>query len=656
MRSRRVTPLLRQRAVDTVLREAASGSRANGARGWWARWAWRRVVLACAAGDPAAQDAVRGVAAELVEADVRDLLAAAPRRPAERAAYLTLIGQRAQRRALDPDGTLLAVAYRAADSETRGRLRAAMAAEGDPDVARVVVVGEARDRIAGLSYDELDHLAHQLAEHRRWAELRRLTRDLPLAKAVAAASLLPPRERSASTGDGAVDFLPTALSAQTDLSAQAASRLRATVGRLPRERLLTHQTGGHALVASFSPDSSELALKCGVRKKRFYREFSDYAEFEVETLTIATGEATHRFGERTAGGYDDAVLHLGDEILVRLTTGSGRCSVVRVAPDHQVLCAPSDLSGMRRSGNGAVMLCRRGLALAEPGADRLRYVPLPWFSERNGGPGLRGLDGPTHTPATLPGSRLIAFEFLGQLYVVGDNGQGVLHTAPVRDRSVAVTDPLVLFFLSPHALALNFPGPYRTRRTEVWEFPPGGGLRRTAEHVGEILDRWPVEEWRGRYIDDAFARLFLFRGPYQVSPWFGCLDDDLPWPQGPGGTSALSRVHGVRGFLTTAPWGDAVAVATQEGLGAPIACEVHSPHLPAAREQLERPMLHATPGDLQRVHELRTRIGDPAVREALDVLAGCLGDRLGGEIALGSGEVLAPYSDTDLALGRDPEG
>ncbi|WP_155058009.1 hypothetical protein [Streptomyces blattellae] len=36
-----------------------------------------------------------------------------------------------------------------------------MAADGDTDVIRVVATGDGqRERIAGMSYDELDHLGH----------------------------------------------------------------------------------------------------------------------------------------------------------------------------------------------------------------------------------------------------------------------------------------------------------------------------------------------------------------------------------------------------------------------------------------------------------------------------------------------------------------
>jgi hypothetical protein len=94
--------------------------------------------------------------------------------------------------------------------------------------------------------------------------------------------------------------------------------------------------------------------------------------------------------------------------------------------------------------------------------------------------------------------------------------------------------------------------------------------------------------------------------------------------------------------------GDMVAVAKQSVRR----LTVHSPHLPSARELLERPLLHSTPHDLQRVRELHTRIGDPAVRDALDLLAACLTDRFGGDIALGTTTAVPPGGPHDIALGK----
>lgn len=236
-----------------LVRQAAR-RRANGARGLWTRRAWRRLVRRCAAGDPAAQEAVRAIAAELPDTDVQELVAVAPQETAD-AAYLVLIGQSAQYRALDPDGSLPALAYRAAAAQARARLRTVMASEGDAEVIRVMVTGDRRDRIAEMSTDELDYVRHQLARHQSRDELRRLTLDLPPAEAAEAARLLPERER---TG-GAADSLSM-------LAERSPEQLRALVGRLPRVRLITHSTPGNRLPASFSPDASELAVTSVVRQ------------------------------------------------------------------------------------------------------------------------------------------------------------------------------------------------------------------------------------------------------------------------------------------------------------------------------------------------------------------------------------------------------
>ncbi|WP_155059141.1 hypothetical protein [Streptomyces blattellae] len=304
------------------LTELAARRRADGSRGWRARRAWSQVVRACAAGDPAVHEAVRRRAADLPDPDVGDLLAVAPSEPADQAAYLTLIGQPAQRQALDPDGSLLALAYRAATPGLRGRLRTVMAAEGDGEVIRVVVTGDRRDRIAEMTYDELDYLAHHLAERQDWAELRRLTRDLPPAKAAAAAALLPVPERAG----GVAEVLSGA-------SVRSPGQLRDLVDRLPQKPLITHVVSAEVPAwyyrASFSPDTSELALRYGRSKLNLSSELC------VETLRIGTGEVTRHFDGKALSRQEtgNSVLHLGDEILVRhpMSFGVKRYGVVRGA-------------------------------------------------------------------------------------------------------------------------------------------------------------------------------------------------------------------------------------------------------------------------------------------------------------------------------------
>lgn len=602
------------------LAERAGVRRDDGFRGRRARRAWRRLVRACEAGDVAAQEAVR--TAELTDADVLDLLAAALAEPADRAAYLVLIGQKAQYRALDPDGSLLALAYRAATPETRERLRTLLAVEGDTEVIRVVVTGEQRDRLAEMSYDELDYLGHQLAEHLRWDELRELVRDLPLAKAAAAARLLPAGER----GTGAAKVLASA-------SVPSPAQLRALVERLPRRRLVRHDVTASFEGASFSPDSSELALRYRSLKRIRIREL------HVDTLRIGTGSVTRAFTGDVLTDRDigDSVLHLGDEILVRLKTSKDLHRIFRVTPDDEAVGPPAPLSVMRRASGGAVMICPEGLAFVDRAARDLRLRPMPRFGARatRRPPDHSELSGGL---TTLPADRLLAFCSGNQVFVANEDGD-LLHVMPIPWESPRFGP--ALSFLSPNSLAVH----HRTsspdeQPTRIWEFPPHGAPRLTGHHRGPIRKRWPLEEWRGQVLDDAFAaRVHSAEGRW--------IDPDVPWLQRRP-EDHVGRT--LRRLLAVSPGQDMFVTCLD---GSPGGFEVHSPHLPSARELLERPLPHATPADVRRIRDLRNRIGAADVQQALDLLSACLTDRFGSDIALGatgSGPSGGPH---DIALGED---
>jgi hypothetical protein len=562
------------------LAELAARRRADGSRGLGARWAWRQMVRACGAGDPAAQDAVRD--AEPSDADVLDLLAVAPAAPADRAAYLTLIGQPAQHAALDPDGTLLALAYRAAPPDVRERLRTALAAEGDSEVIRVVVTGDRHDRIAELSYDELDYLSHQLAERQDWAGLRRLARDLPLASAAATAALLPPGERTGRL--------------LTTLADQPADRLRALAERLPAKPLLTYgvtEVGrGGRLRASFSPDQSELALVrtmvSGPPRDREYR-------FEVSTVHVGTGDAAHLPGWtwRVGHSLDSDVFHLGDEVFVRSGRTGRPDHLVRVLPDNIVLDLPDfALSDMRRASGGAVMLGAAGLLFVDRGANKVRYQRIPRLGDTVGRAGATARV-VTCGLATLPSAGLVAFS-VGTVILVVDEDGTLRHTlTPCYKPGPDGRDRVRLSFSAPNSLAVHQRGHVRT-----WELPPQGDPR--------LVD----------------ARKAPSPGPPELD------------------ASAVER----------SPWGDMLVTMP----GAPnVRLEVHSPHLPGARHLLEQPLAHSDPQRLRRIREVWSTIGDPEVRGALDVLHGCLEERFGGDIALGSTGSVAMGGPADIALGED---
>src|SRR5262249_10221791 len=109
----------------------------------------------------------------------------APKGAADRVLFYALAGQHGQRRAADPDGSLLAAAYRAAGEPTRAALGEGLAGAG--------ALAPARRRAAGaggvpLVDEGVSSLAGQLAARGGWERLGRVALALPLARAVAAAA------------------------------------------------------------------------------------------------------------------------------------------------------------------------------------------------------------------------------------------------------------------------------------------------------------------------------------------------------------------------------------------------------------------------------------------------------------------------------------
>ncbi|GHG98850.1 hypothetical protein [Streptomyces lanatus] len=109
----------------------------------------------------------------------------APADQVQRAVFFVRTGQLEQYRALDPDGSLLALGYRAASDEQRSVLRAEMSGLGVLDVLHVLAGRSSQQGdFASLSEHERMYVAEQLADRRDWDRLWRLTLLMPLHEAV----------------------------------------------------------------------------------------------------------------------------------------------------------------------------------------------------------------------------------------------------------------------------------------------------------------------------------------------------------------------------------------------------------------------------------------------------------------------------------------
>ncbi|MGC9541322.1 hypothetical protein [Streptomyces sp. UG1] len=182
----------------------------------------------------------------------------APSDEVRRALFFACTGQQEQYRALDPEGTLLALGYGGASAKEREVLREAMTALGGIDVLRVLA---GRSDLAALTKKERAYLVRQLADRREWHQLWSLTRRLPLAEA-------------AQTTRGFGDWRPSGDGERAVFEALRAARppqLRTCVGDfrnglLPHTRIsLTHFDRRMQYVRDIglSPDGTQLAFAAG---------------------------------------------------------------------------------------------------------------------------------------------------------------------------------------------------------------------------------------------------------------------------------------------------------------------------------------------------------------------------------------------------------
>ena len=212
-----------------------------------------------------------------------------PDNAVRRALFYVLTGQPAQHRALDPDGSLLAAAYRAVGADTRAALREVIARAGHLDLVRVVAGAGGAGR-ARMTTDERVYLVGQLAGRADWSGMWRPAdargRDL-----FALLSRVGPAATAAAR-----DALP------------------------PRDPVRLHLSGWPA-EASFSPDGHGLAVA----------EVRSDLSGSVSVFELPGGRLAERYERR--GSRPASLLHLGDAVIVwwRSREGKPPVTVMRYA-------------------------------------------------------------------------------------------------------------------------------------------------------------------------------------------------------------------------------------------------------------------------------------------------------------------------------------
>ncbi|WP_026400794.1 hypothetical protein [Actinomadura rifamycini] len=295
-----------------------------------------------ARGDQAVVDAACELAirdAELAErCRARGLV---PRDPVRRAWLFALTGQDRQRRALDPDGSLFALAYAAAPPDERARARGALLAAGDLDAVRRVVSGERRAHVADMAGEELAYFGERLAERCEWDALWSLVRDVPLESGAALVPLFGgwrPRDEDGRRLFGLYRGV-------TPESVRAAlERFRGGLAARPAKTEFRMPAGIHHL--SFSPERSDgrsggplLAVSCLDRI--------------VRVLDPRTGETVRRHGGFRSAGR---VLLLPDgAVLAGAGEHAGPHRLFRCAPDGgwTVHGVGGPVTSLTRTGDGA---------------------------------------------------------------------------------------------------------------------------------------------------------------------------------------------------------------------------------------------------------------------------------------------------------------
>ncbi|WP_262401603.1 hypothetical protein, partial [Actinomadura sp. CNU-125] len=307
----------------------------------------------------------------------------APKDQVRRVVFFLLTGQPGQYRAMDPDGSLLGLAYAAASRDERERVRQAMLTAGDLDLVRVIVGDDRRTRIPEMPPGEIRYLADQLAARREWDDLWAIVQDVPITVGAELARSFDGWTPRGADDRRVFDLYRAADPAALRAAAELLEPYRTRVSR--RMRLSFH---GRVNDVSFAPDGPFLAVAGTNRVAGVF----DLRSAELVARHEGFGSSVGR------------VLHLGDGAIVaaeRTNRVDRECRVTHCADDGTRVLhtgAGSVTSLARTDGGGFVAGTRAGnLLLGTPDG----VVPLP-----TGAFGLNDKDWPRAVACHRPSGRI----------------------------------------------------------------------------------------------------------------------------------------------------------------------------------------------------------------------------------------------------------
>lgn len=523
--------------------------------------------------------------------------------------FYALTGQHEQRRAADPEGTVITASYQEMDTATRAALRHALIDAGDLDLVVRMMAGSPQ-RATPVTAGERYHLTRVLAMRGEWERLWQMMRDLPLSGWVDTADLFgggwrPADALGCSIFNQLRSVSPAELAAIRDpLAVSGAVHVRTVRGMVR--------------AAALSADGRRLAVIT------WSRAHGLISLFDVPGETMV---AQHR-----CGSPDAALLCYAGDALIACNVGKEndpdgrvlRCADGPPAPvaGHGITPRGSPVTGLAPTFHppgGFAVLCGQRVTFCDAGGEPAGTLELP------DEPPLSANARSEWSPlATEPGGRLaVAGEGGFAVYDVRDPRRAsLLARAPCDGRMTAIR------FSGPeHLVTITKAG--RTRTVGVWGLGDDRPEPLATRRIKRVCDPVAV---RG-------LGAIAVRSWYEVRFLDMTLGDREPPSGFPGGDADR---------LWSSPDGNRWAYA--DSRSARVFPGVH-PALVIA----DRPAAEWVPADLETVQEALAGPAVPvAARRFLYLLESCLNWRFHNEVPITSASPVSGEDDITPPTGDEP--